>query len=319
MFRVKRSILTLLVTCSAIVLLMGCNSEGEKNKEEGAATHEEKQTKVVKDKLGEVEIPMKPERIADVSGSTEELLALGFTPVISGNTDMSNPKEFSPTIKDKLGKDVQNAGWYHSEVNIETIAATKPDLILAGKMHEKLYDQLQKIAPTVLVPYYYDSFRDRFDYVATILNKQDEMNKWMDDYDKKAAEVAEKVKQQTKQETFAVIEATPKDIRLYVRSGIADIIYDEMKLPKVAGLPEPDPWGGKVTSVEALDSIDPDHIILMANEGENVLDNNKVWESLKAVKAGHVYEMTSDDNYNYSFTAFGRQQLIERIDGWFAK
>lgn len=97
----------------------------------------------------------------------------------------------------------------------------------------------------------------------------------------------------TKDETFAVIEATPKEIRIYSSTGVADMIFNDIKLPKAPGRPEPDGWGGKVTSLEGLSSLNPDHLILLFESENNVLEDSKLWEGLKAVQSGNVYRMTS--------------------------
>lgn len=63
-----------------MVMLYGCGKSGQEAK-------------------GDVELPVNPVRIADVSGSTEELLVLGYKPVITGNTDMANSLEITPILK----------------------------------------------------------------------------------------------------------------------------------------------------------------------------------------------------------------------------
>lgn len=67
-------------------------------KSEPVATNSS-ETRTIKDAKGDVEIPVNPVRIADVSGSTEELLVLGYKPVITGNTDMANSLEITPILK----------------------------------------------------------------------------------------------------------------------------------------------------------------------------------------------------------------------------
>ncbi|TGV00017.1 ABC transporter substrate-binding protein, partial [Mesorhizobium sp. M00.F.Ca.ET.186.01.1.1] len=121
------------------------------------------ETRTVKDAAGEVTIPANPQRIADVSGSTEELLALGIRPVLTANSQYESPMDLTPILQKELGKDVTVAGWFQNEVSVEAIAAANPDLILVGPAQEKICEQLNKIAPTVRVPYGFSAFRERFD------------------------------------------------------------------------------------------------------------------------------------------------------------
>ncbi|NQX70662.1 ABC transporter substrate-binding protein [Paenibacillus alba] len=273
------------------------------------------QTRTVKDAKGQVDIPVNPKRIVDISGSTEELIVLGLPPVLTGNTDMANPTDVTPILKKELGDKVGVAGWFQTEVSVEAILAANPDLILAGPTQEKIYEQLQKIAPTVRVPYGFNAFRGRFAFVAEVFDKKAEMEAWLKTYDERSKQLHEQITAVSKQETFAVIEATEKEIRIYSSTGIADMIFQDLKLPKAPGTPDPDPWGGKVTNLEGLSTLNPDHLILLVNSDNNVLEQSKIWSSLKAVKAENVYRMTSKQNYNEAFFAIGKQSVLEQISG----
>lgn len=309
-----------------VVMLFGCGSADKATKKESAAPIVEpnvssesshmgaKETRTVTDARGSVEIPAKPLRIADISGSTEELLILGYKPILTGNTDMANPSEITPILKKQL-PNVSTAGWFQTEVNLEAIIAANPDLILAGPTQDKVYTQLSEIAPTVLIPHGFNAFRERFAYVAQIFDKKLEMDEWLKEYDQQAKQLHEKVIGITKQETFAVIEATQKEIRIYSRTGIADLIFNDLGLPQTPGTPEPDAWGGKVTSLENLFNFDPDHVILLADNDQNILEQSKVWSNLKAAKSGNIYRMTSRQNYNEAFFALGKKAVMEQITG----
>ncbi|AUM64570.1 hypothetical protein C0R09_08560 [Brevibacillus laterosporus] len=82
---------------------------------------------------------------------------------------------------------------------------------------------------------------------------------------------------------------------------------------KAPGTPVPDKWGGKVTNVEGLFKMKPDHIILLADNDKNVLEESSLWKGLQAVKNGRVYRMTSRKNYNEAFFALGKQALMEQV------
>ena len=327
MFQIKKGVVFLTLVLLSIALF-GCGGSvnqneakeaassdvADQNTEQAAAGAEQTpQTRVVKDAKGEVEIPAHPLRIADISGSTEELLILGYQPILTGNTDMANPLEMTPILKEKLKGDLKIAGWFQTPVNIEAVAAAEPDLILAGPTQDKLYEDLQKIAPTVAVPYGFNAFRERFTFVAEVFDKKQDMEAWIKEYDDRAQQLHDQITAVTKDETFAVIEATPKEIRIYSSTGVADMIFNDIKLPKAPGTPDPDGWGGKVTSLEGLSSLNPDHLILLFESESNVLEDSKLWAGLKAVQSGNVYRMTSRQNYNEAFTALGKKVVLEQI------
>lgn len=296
-----------------MLCLYGCADDTEKRSAASDDLSNAAETKIVKDKIGKVKLPSNPSRIADLSGSTEELLVIGIKPVVSSNTDIEDASRFSPVVRKELGTTTVNAGWYASDINIEAVASAKPDLIIAGARHENQYEQLQKIAPTVMVPYDFNAFQERFNFIANLFDKQEELEKWYAAYETKAQQWAIDIKEKTKDETFAIIEATAKEIRIYAATGVADMVFNDLQLSKAEGTPEPDPWGGRVTSVEALASFQPDHIILMADNGPTILDDNNVWDSMNAVKNKHIYRITSAKNYNYAFTAMGKMELIDEL------
>ncbi|MED1724604.1 hypothetical protein [Brevibacillus parabrevis] len=46
---------------------------------------------------------------------------------------------------------------------------------------------------------------------------------------------------------------------------------------------------------------------------EKKLSDSKVWKILEEVQKGNVYKISNVDNYNYSYTAIGRMQLLDKL------
>ena len=84
--------------------------------------------------------------------------------------------QWYPHIKDKM-KDIKLSET-ESQINVEAIAALKPDLIIGNKMrHEKVYEQLKGIAPTVFAETLRGEWKDNFKFYAKALNKEKEGQK----------------------------------------------------------------------------------------------------------------------------------------------
>lgn len=297
----------LTILCS-LVLLVGCGSPSA-----GGKVEQETQKEVVNPNGDVVKIPVKPERIADLSGSTEELLLLGIKPVASGNVDYGKREEFSPTIKNRLSKDTLNIGWYAEPINLEAVTSAEPDLIILGTLfNENLYEQLSQIAPTVVVPAAYYDWRERFDFLAKLFGEEEKKEKWLADYDRKAEEWKQKLAPITKEETFVIMETYPKNLVIYSNKGAAELVYQDLGLKRKEGIPATEHWGGTEIGLEALAAMNPDHFLLMES-GENQMNASNVWNHLKAVQKGNIYKITQVDNYNYSYTAIGRLELLDRI------
>jgi iron complex transport system substrate-binding protein len=300
--------IAMMVIISCIWILAACGNS--------QADHEGDKTglKIVENPNGnKVEIPVDPQRVVDLSGSTEELLLLGIKPVASANADFGNRAVFSPTIQEQLGTDTANVGWYGETINLEAVVESDPDLIILGVLfNENLYDQLSLIAPTVIVPHPYFEWKKRFSFLADLFGETERMNQWMNEYDSKVQDWKGKLEAAVGNETFAVIETYPQNLVVYSSAGTAELIYKDLSLKRTEGIPEPESWGGAEISLEALSTINPDHLILMENS-ENKMSDSNVWNSLKAIQQGNIYKITNVDNYNYSFTAIGRMALLDRF------
>ena len=228
-------------------------------------------TVTVEDMKGTVEIPAHPQRIADVSGLADELIILDMPFIASANTSMFD----GITVPDYLQEyftqnNVETVGNYSGasasgDLNLEKIAELKPDLIIMNIRHDKVYEQLKAIAPTVMITddISYVNWRGRFQQLGQWFGKEDVVTQWLSDYDAKAAELSAKVKEVVGNETFAVLEANSVHFGsyyVYRTGGPGELIYDELKLAPSSGVPE-DVWG-EVVDAEYFSKIDADHIFL---------------------------------------------------------
>ncbi|RXZ81072.1 ABC transporter substrate-binding protein [Paenibacillaceae bacterium] len=305
-----KKVLVLAILCMVLVL-SACGSAkttGEKG-ESGQAAFKE-----IENARGDkIKLPLHPKRIADLSGSTEELLLLGIKPIASANADFGVRDVFTPTIKDKLDPDTINLGWYAEPIGIELVADAEPDLIILGTLfNEDLYEQLSQIAPTVVVPHPYYAWRERFAFLAELFDKKDVMDKWLVEYEQKVVDWKDKLTPIIQDQSFAMIETYPNNLVAYSSTGSAELIYKDFGFKRTEGIPEPDHWGGREMSLEGLSTINPDHLLIMENS-ENKMSDSKVWGNLKAVQQDNVYRITNIDNYNYSYTAMGRMHLLDEI------
>lgn len=110
--------------------------------------------------LGTTEVPEKPERIATVNWSNQEVpLALGVVPVgmAAANFGDDDGNGILPWVEEKLEELGGETPVLFDEtdgVDFEAVADTNPDLILAGYsgLTQEDYDTLSQIAPVVAYP-----------------------------------------------------------------------------------------------------------------------------------------------------------------------
>ena len=165
----KRKLFILFTIMLVVLSIVGCSSQKEESK-----AKEQPKTKVVKHAKGEATIPVNPKRIVDLSGSTEELLLLGHKPVGTANTYKDKIQNH---LTDKLDG-VKAVGWYWApKVDLEAVTALKPDLIILNNRQLKIYDQLEKVAPTVVLETNLEDWRGKFKEVGKLFGEETTIRK----------------------------------------------------------------------------------------------------------------------------------------------
>ena len=108
---------------------------------------ENQDVRVIEHAMGKTEITGTPKRIVTLyQGATDVAVALGVKPVGVVESWVEQP------VYNYMKDDLEGVAIVGEETqpNLEEIAKLKPDLIIASKLrHEKIYDQLSQIAPTV--------------------------------------------------------------------------------------------------------------------------------------------------------------------------
>lgn len=278
-------------------------------------------TITVEDMKGSVEIPASPQRIVDVAGLSDELIILGVPFIASANTNMFDGVTVPAYLQDYFTENkVETVGNYSGasgDLNLEKIAELKPDLIIMNIRHEKVYEQLKAIAPTVMIndDINYVNWRGRFQQLGEWFGKEDKVSKWLRAYDDKAAELAAQVKAVVGEETFAVLEANSVHFGsyyVYRTGGPGELIYDELELTPSSGVPK-DVWG-EVVDAEYFAKIDADHIFFFSDDGKvGDTADSPAWQNLKAVKDGNVYLGENSLQYDMAYSANGKLLYMEKL------
>lgn len=245
---------------------------------------------------GKVTIPAKPLRIV-TDYYAGELLAVG------ANVIGAEPEAFkNPFIKDKL-KDATDVG---APLNAEKILELQPDLIVA--MYDDNYDALSKIAPTVFIPYgTTKNTKETLEFFGDLTGHQEQAAQFVADYEKKAAEGREKIKDVVDANTtVGLYELTDKNA-LWVfgdnagRGGQA--VYDALQLQQPKGVDKTNPT--QELSLEALPDYAADYMFLTTydpgktGEALQKLKSSAVWSSLPALKNGKLFYNDYDTFYRY--------------------
>ena len=149
----------------------------------------------VKHAFGETKIPSAPKRVVS-AGFTEQddLLALGVVPIAITDWFGGEPFAVWPWAQPKLGTAQPVVLNLYDGIEVDQIAALKPDLIVATNagLDQDTYTKLSAIAPTVAQSgqsAFFEPWKDQANTIGQAVFKFDEMTKLIADVDAKFTDV----------------------------------------------------------------------------------------------------------------------------------
>ncbi|MBW4080656.1 ABC transporter substrate-binding protein [Paenibacillus sp. S150] len=239
---------------------------------------------------GELTLEEVPERIVvlDVQYA-DELLALGKKPTGSVVAGTDN------AVPEYLGNQMDNVtliGTYE-EPNVEAVVSLSPDLIIGTEFHDKIYEELQKIAPTLMLERNED-WKTVMLKIGQVLDQPEQAQQLIDDYNQKVSNLKEALADKMKGQTVALIRPRDGMIRLQnTAHRTSQILYEDLGLtPPPMAVNSSDT--SSMISIEVLPELGADHIFLLQDETNKALtaefQSTSVWKNLSAVKDNRVYE-----------------------------
>ena len=228
-------------------------------------------TRVIQDEQGQFEINTTPQRIVVLEFSfVDALAAVDVSPV--GVADDNDATRVIPAVRE-LVEPWQSVGM-RSQPSLEAIAILKPDLIIAdAERHRTVYQDLQLIAPTLLLKSRGETYQENLESALKIgvaLDKQSAMEKRIQQHQQAMLEFKSHFSlKQTVQ--FAVV--SDKGMWLHSPASYAGGVLTTLgiaspieELTEKAYLP---------TSFELLLKTNPDWLLLGAYSHPNVVND---WE-----------------------------------------
>lgn len=303
---------TLVVTCMSMALLVGCGNSNSNTQGEETSVE---QTTTVTDVRGEVEIPAEPQRIVDLSGNSDILSLLGYKVVGTANSDAYDYTKFPVYLEETL-KGAEILGYSMQDtMDVEAVMNLNPDLIVISTVQEKMYDQLSEIAPTVMIQLEALDWKEDVKAFAKVFGKEDVADEWLATYEEKAEKAGEAIKAEYGEDTtYLSFLASGGQFFIFDGAGFGSVLYEDMDLAKPAGMPEQTDISLPVVTYEGLAAIQSDYIFLIATpEDLATLEANAIWNSLPAVKEGHVVVLESSPYFNQGYSPIGRDLLVDEI------
>lgn len=332
----KKKLMTALIAMVLIFSLVGCSSKNNNQENNNGNTANENNqpnsndtdagdeakpaTKTVTDARGEVEIPVNPKRIVDLSGTSDILSILGYDVIGTANSDAYDYTKFPGYLMDVL-KDATILGYSMQDtMDIEGVLALDPDLIIISTVQEKMYDQLSAVAPTVMLEMAQLDWTEDLMNVAKVMEKENEAKAWLEDYKAKAEKVGKQIKETYGEDTsYLALLASGGQIFIFDGAGIGSILYQDMGLRKPAGMPEQENISLPVVTYEGLAAIDADYIFAIGTDEDlAALNASSIYNGIEAVKKGNVVTLPASPYFNQGYSPIGREIFLDEVSGLLA-
>ena len=286
------AVLVLTLLMLTLFVLAGCGKRADEEKGSAGAAFA-----TVHDALGrDVTLEKKPERIVVTSASfLEPLHEVGGDVV--GRPD-------SKTLMPEWAKEKESVGKVY-QIDAEKVMACQPDLVIINKgMNEKLVDTFEQngVKTVVLDMKSYDDVKDEVRAMAKITGEAQKGEALIADMDKKIADIKEKMPQDKRR--ISIIHSTNQGLTVQLDGSIAGCITKMLGWENVASGMTPlekDPDAAPY-SLETLVNQNPE-ILFVTSMGkmedikagmEKQFAENPAWQSVAAVREGHVYYLPQD-------------------------
>ena len=238
----------------------------------------------VKDAKGEFTLDKTPSRVVALEYSFVDALAqVSVSPV--GVADDNKVDRILPQVREKIAA-WQSVGT-RSQPSLEVIASLKPDLIIADpSRHTAVFEELKKIAPTVMFDSRHESYQENLETaqkIGDLVGKSAEMKAKINEHNDYIANIAKNLGVQGKKASFGTSREDKFNIQNdngYVGSFLTTLGFAPTKLNSDQAFVE--------INLEQLVMEKPEYLFIAHYRDESI------WKAIPAVKANHVYSVDSD-------------------------
>ncbi|MGW2840292.1 iron-siderophore ABC transporter substrate-binding protein [Streptomyces sp. NPDC001493] len=247
--------------------------------------------------MGSTVVKAQPRRVVVLDvGELDNVVSLGVEPVGLALTEGS--PELPSYLKADAGKPA-NVGTINS-LNLEAIAALKPDLILGSQLRAAdSYDELSQIAPTVFSIRPGFTWKENYLLNAAALDRTAQAKANLAAYETKAKALGTKLGADKPTVSMVRYLAEGK-IRLYANDSFIGTILQDVGIPRPKNQDIED-LAAEI-SAENIDQADADFIFTGVYGDPKATDKTKaqgnpLWKNLKAVKEGHAFDVSDETWY----------------------
>ncbi len=291
--------MSVLILALTVVLLTACGSGNDKDTGESKRDNANKVDVMIKHDGGTTKLDKNPERVVALEFSyVDALAALDIKPV--GIADDGKKDRILKPIREKIG-DYKSVG-LRKQPNLEEISNQKPDLIIADtNRHKGIQKDLEKIAPTILLPSFDSDYNDNLDAFKTIakaVGEEDKGKERLKEHQDLMSEYSKEITMDKSEPVLATVIAKSGLLSHPENTYVGELLK-ELGFKNALNKTETDNLAKYLKgpylqlNSEVLSDINPGRMFIMVDEGKEDPNLKKqgqdpVWKNLDAVKNNKV-------------------------------
>lgn len=307
----KKILMTSLILSS--IALVGCTTNNSTNKENNSSDNQI----TVQHKLGTTKLNSKPKKIAVLELSfLDSLHNLDIDPVAIADDGETN-KVTDVTNGEKI--DYVSVG-DRKEPNLEELSSMDLDLIIADtSRHSEIYEDLNKIAPTIVldsIDSSYDEYIENFETIAKIVGKEDVAKTKIEEAEKVLSDVKDKAKDKVSDEEVLTVSPKNDEYTAHTSSSFVGQVLEKAGFKNAIQSDDRE----ASLSLEQLVEINPDIIVYMRDDIDTTIytewKDTELYKSLDAVKNNKVYTTVARGPWTQYRGFISVNTLTKEMSGW---
>lgn len=301
----------------AIIIALGgffALSKLNVNKESALAG---KEMVTITHRKGETKVPKNPERVVVLDyGSLDIMNTIGKEPIGLAKANLTN---YLSKYKDDKYADVGTL----KEIDMEKINELNPDLIIIEGRQESFYEELKKIAPTIMLgtdgSNHFGSLEANLKAIGTIYGLENELKEKMDSLNKRIEEINKKINADNK--TALVTMVNEGKMSVFGKGSRFGIMYDKFGFTPADEKIEVSKHGQNI-SYEYLVSKDPDYLFVIdkgivaggnQKPAKDVVEND-LTKKTKAYKDGKIIYLDTQVWYLGGSGLMSTELMLDEIE-----
>ena len=272
---------------------------------------------VINHELGTTILEETPENIAVLELSfLDSLYNLDIDPIAIA--DDNDPKKVSDVTEGEL-VDYTSVG-KRMEPSLEELSMMDLDLIIADvSRHSEIYEDLNKIAPTIVLKSIYSSYeeyKENFKTIAKAVGKENEATEKVEEIKEFLSEVSKLSQEVVEGKTVLTVSPKNDAYTAHTSSSFVGQVLEKAGFVNAVQSEEFE----QSLSLEQLVEINPDIIIYMRDDKDKTIysqwKDTELYNSLDAVKNDQVFTTVARGPWTQYRGFISVKTIVNEVEGW---